>query len=102
VIVRKGDPGPEMFLICRGQVEVLSDSGGVIATLKEGDIFGELAVLLGEKRTATVRAKTPCDLFVLEKNDFNRILREHEHFAQAIRAIAQQRFEKVVAADQPK
>ena len=100
VIIRKDDPGPEMFLICRGEVEVIDGHDKVVATLNEGDVFGELAVLLGERRTATVRAKTPCDLFVLEKADFNRILREHEHFAQAIKGIARERYDKAIRGDQ--
>src|SRR5262249_23833053 len=66
-IIRKGEPGSEMYLICRGDVEVLDGAGRVIAAMREGDCFGEVALLLSEPRTATVRARTLCDLFVLEK-----------------------------------
>jgi glucose-6-phosphate 1-dehydrogenase len=96
VIVKKGEPGSEMFLICRGEVEVLDGAGKVLATLREGDCFGEIAVLLSEPRTATVRAKTLCDLFVLEQADFLRILRDNPRFAQSITQIARERYNRTL------
>ena len=100
VIIRQGDAGSEMYLICRGEVEVLDSQSQVKATLRDGDCFGEVALLLSEPRTATVRAKTLCDLFVLDKSDFARILQDHQQFAQAIREIARERYHKAVAVEQ--
>jgi glucose-6-phosphate 1-dehydrogenase len=100
VIVRKGDVGSEMFLICRGEVEVLGDDGEVKAVLRDGDCFGEVALVFSELRTATVRAKTFCDLFVLHKADFSRILQDHPKFTAAIEQIARQRYQKPDAAEQ--
>ncbi len=68
-IISKGDMGREMYLIVRGEVEVLDDAGQVLATLRDGDFFGEIALLIHTPRTATVRAKTACDLFVLDKSE---------------------------------
>jgi glucose-6-phosphate 1-dehydrogenase len=99
-IVMKGESGAEMYLICRGEVEVLDSRGQVQVTLREGDCFGEVALLLAEPRTATVRAKTACDLFVLGRADFGRILREHPQFAHKIETIARERYHKAVAAEQ--
>ena len=99
-IIRKGEPGTEMYLICRGEVEVLGDHGQVLATLNEGSCFGELALLFSEPRTATVRAKTPCDLFVLGRAEFTRILRDHQQFAKAIKEIAQERYNRIITAEQ--
>ncbi len=99
VIIREGEPGSEMYLICRGEVDVLDAGGHVRATLREGDCFGEVALLLSEPRTATVRARTSCDLFVLEKSDFGRILREHPQFAEAITQIARDRYNKAIEAE---
>jgi CRP-like cAMP-binding protein len=89
-----------MYLIVRGEAEVLDGGGQVKATLREGDCFGELALLLQEPRTATVRAKTLCDLFVLDKADFCRILRDHHQFAEAIGEVARERYQKSVATEQ--
>jgi glucose-6-phosphate 1-dehydrogenase len=99
-IITKGEIGSEMYLLCRGEAEVTDDKGKVIATLREGDCFGELALLLSEPRTATVRAKTLCDLFLLDKTDFCRILRDHQQFAQAIKQIAMERYNKAVHSEQ--
>ena len=100
VIIKKGEQGSEMYLICRGEAEVLGDSGKVKATLREGDCFGEVALLLSEPRTATVRAKTTCDLFVLDKVPFSRILRDHHQFAERIERIARERYNRPVDAEQ--
>jgi len=95
IICRKGDPGLEMFLICRGEVEFLDRRGQPLMHLQDGDCFGEIALLLSGARIATVRAKTLCDLFVLEKSDFDRILRDHPQFAEVLTQMAHERYEKI-------
>ncbi len=99
-IIKEGETGSEMYLICRGEVEVVDKSGKVVATLREGDCFGEVALLLSEPRTATVRAKSQWDLFILDKTDFSRILRDHQQFAEAIKEIAHERYNKAVPTHQ--
>jgi glucose-6-phosphate 1-dehydrogenase len=91
-IVRKGDVGDEMYFISRGTVEVLDGDGKVLRTMGEGDFFGELALLSNEPRSATVRAMTPCDLFVLNKADFNRALKEYPQFAESVNEVARTRY----------
>jgi len=98
LIIRKGEIGREMYLLTRGEVEVLDDAGQVVKKLKDGDVFGEIAVLLSKPRTATVRAATPCDLFVLGKTDFCRILRDHQQFADGVAKVARERFNLDVTA----
>ncbi len=64
----------------------------MIKVLSDGDVFGEVGVLMSTQRTATVRAKIPTDLYVLAKGDFSRILRDNPHFAEAIQKVAKERF----------
>ena len=96
IIVKKGDPSNEMYLLCRGEVEVLDGNGKLLRTLADGDIFGEIGVLMPTERTATVRAKELCDLFVLEKGDFMHILRDHPQFHEALLKVAKERYDQVL------
>ena len=89
-IIRKGDEGNEMFIIVRGEVEVVDD-GKRKGTLRDGEFFGETILLLAERRNATVRALTNCDLFVLERSEFERVLREHPEFAAPLMKAAAER-----------
>jgi glucose-6-phosphate 1-dehydrogenase len=96
-IITKGETGREMYFLCRGEAAV-EGAGGVVV-LRDGDVFGEIGLLLSQPRNATVRAKTTCDLFVLEKADFHRILRDNPQFAQRVTEIAQKRFKVTVSAE---
>ncbi len=100
MIIKKDDIGNEMFLICRGEVEVLDGQGRILNTLKDGGFFGEIGVLMSTVRTASVRAKTLCDLFVLEKAEFSRILREQPKFAEKVMKVAKERYHVLLATDQ--
>ena len=77
VIVRKGDQGESMFFIARGEVEVVIPGGSV--ALREGDFFGEIAVIGRTTRNATVIARRTCDLLVLDAAD---LLKLSEHNPQ--------------------
>jgi glucose-6-phosphate 1-dehydrogenase len=92
IIIKKGDIGREMYLLVRGEVEVTEYDYSVPETLTAGDFFGEIALLLLTPRSATVRAKTDCDLLVLDKSDFDRILCEHPEFAQDVAKVARDRY----------
>lgn len=99
-IVAIGEPAEEMFLVCRGSVEVLDAAGRVLGTLAEGDLFGEVGVLLRVPRTATVRARTLCHLFVLERAKFSQIVKDHPQFADAICGIAKERYDLSLSRDE--
>jgi glucose-6-phosphate 1-dehydrogenase len=92
MIIHKGEIGHEMYLLARGEVEVLDDSGNVVKVLKDGDFFGEVALLKSTPRMANVRARSSCDLFVLDKADFNRILHDHPQFAESVMKVANERY----------
>jgi glucose-6-phosphate 1-dehydrogenase len=97
-IIRQGDAADRMYLISRGQVDVLDKDGHAIGALRDGDFFGEIALLLPTPRTATVRARTQCDLFTLSKSDFRRILRTHPQFAETMTAVARERYDVAVSS----
>ena len=97
VIIEQGDATEEMYFICRGEVEILDADGNIMSVLKEGHFFGEIGLLMATKRTATVRARTTCDLFVLSRADFSRILRDHPQFAETMMQVANERYDLTVS-----
>jgi CRP-like cAMP-binding protein len=72
-LVTTGDTGGEMFMIVDGEVIVRSRPGRTF-TLKPGDFFGEMSLIDGAPRSATVEAKTPVRLLVIDQRDFWRML----------------------------
>ena len=94
VIFRAGEIGRHMYFISQGKVEVISPDGKTImATLADGDFFGEIAILYSQRRSATVRAIDYCDLYSLDKDTFERVLTHYPDFAQYIRGVAEKRRE---------
>jgi small-conductance mechanosensitive channel/CRP-like cAMP-binding protein len=73
-IVREGAHGSSMFLLMRGEAVVtLAHTGGEVARLRDGDFFGEMSLLTGEPRTATVTATTDCRLLELGADAFRKV-----------------------------
>jgi putative ABC transport system ATP-binding protein len=68
-IIREGEPGEEFYLISDGEVDVVR-ADHEVARLVRGEFFGEVALISGEPRNATVVATEPLDTFVLGKSDF--------------------------------
>jgi CRP-like cAMP-binding protein len=76
-IIVEGEPGNSFFVIDTGEVEVLKNLGGSlrpIARLHEGQFFGEMALLTGADRAATVVAATDADMFAIDKAGFHGVL----------------------------
>jgi len=80
-IFMQGDPGIGLYIINEGEVEVFSDievrDNVVLANFAAGDFFGELALIDGETRSASARAKTDCELSVIFKPDFDELLHKN-------------------------
>ncbi len=91
-IFKKGDSGEGMFFVRKGCVEIVSDSGDVIARLDAGSFFGEGALLSERsKRSAGARAYKFVDLLVLSSTSFQQILSRHPEFAQHMREVSEAR-----------
>jgi CRP-like cAMP-binding protein len=88
-IIRKGDRGDAMFFITGGDVEVQTQGGPI--RLRDGDFFGEMALLARGPRNADVFAVGFCHLLALDAADFDRLLSDHPRLRTAIEAAARQR-----------
>jgi tetratricopeptide (TPR) repeat protein len=79
VVLTEGDPGTSMFLISSGEVKVYTRAAGggapvYLAKLGEGDFFGEVSVLTGKPRTATITASQRTELLRLDKSKLDTAL----------------------------
>lgn len=89
-----GDPGDSMYFVHNGTVEIILPDGKIVAQLHPGAFFGEMALLNNNPRNATVRSMDCCDLFVLKKDAFDKVMSRHPEFEKHVREIASQREEK--------
>lgn len=93
-IVRQGEPGDELFILTSGEAEVLLDMNGKptqVATLKSGQFFGEMALLTGEPRSATVQALTQMSVLVVSKPAMSRAFSADPTLIEQISAILAER-----------
>src|SRR5512135_863090 len=99
VIVREGQPGNSMFFITSGLVEVRKKdpNTGIDFLLSEmgpGQNFGEMSLLTGKPRTATVTAVQPTTCAVLEQPDFQNVLLQYPKIGLALTTILAERLEE--------
>ncbi len=79
IIISEGEVGDCLYIIRKGRVKVLVDAGDneepiVLSYLTDGDYFGEMALITGDPRSATVLSETETRLWQLDKNDFDIII----------------------------
>ena len=80
----------EFFVLLAGDVEVTQD-GKHLTDLGAGDFFGEVALIEGDRRTASVTATTPITAVVMHQRDFDAMQRELPHVAEKIHAAVHER-----------
>ena len=83
VIFAEGDKGDAMFVVRTGEVTI-ERGGRVMETLSGGGVFGEMALIDGSPRSATVRAKTDCEVAPINEKTFLFLVHETPFFAIAV------------------
>lgn len=93
VLLRQGDPGDSLFIIDEGTVDILQADGAErrIATLGPDDVFGEMALLTGQPRSATAVAIEPTKVWILYKIHFDALLHSSPELAQTVRELVSTR-----------
>jgi CRP-like cAMP-binding protein len=106
ILFQAGAPGDALYIIARGSMEVLpagqdGTTGQPIAILGEGQAFGEMALLTGGPRTATLRAAENSQLLEIEKTYFEQLMRCDPHLAKAVERLSHERAIRNLSAGGP-
>jgi CRP-like cAMP-binding protein len=92
VILHSGAPAHSMMIIAKGVVRVLGpDLRNVVAELRVGSFFGEMALIHKSRRSSTIYAATFADVKVLDAKDFKEIANEYPDFRELLEQIARDR-----------
>jgi CRP/FNR family cyclic AMP-dependent transcriptional regulator len=90
VIFHQGDPGDALFIVMNGAIKISlpSDAGdeAILATLRSGDVFGELALLDGAPRSATATSLEPTETLVLPRDQFRELIATEPVMREALLA----------------
>jgi small-conductance mechanosensitive channel len=93
-VVRQGEPGASLFILAEGALDVVRERDGAETPLDRmvpGDVFGEMSLLAGQPRSATVRAATDAVVFEVAKEHLDPILRRRPELAEALAALVASR-----------
>ncbi|MGZ5278338.1 MAG: cyclic nucleotide-binding domain-containing protein [Pseudobdellovibrionaceae bacterium] len=90
-IFKIDEPGDALYFIQSGSVDILSREGKKLATLKDGAFFGEIALISDKPRSATARAHSFCDVYMLERSAFDRVTASYPEFRHHVEEIMNQR-----------
>jgi NADH dehydrogenase len=100
IVFQQGDLGDSVYVIEEGECHVLQQKDGatnLLATLKAGDYFGEMALLSDQSRNATIQARTAMNVLIIPKADFDKLRHSVPAFGEIFRALARARSGAVVA-----
>jgi len=90
-VVTEGEEGDKFYLVRAGTFEVVQ-GGRQVATYAPGDVFGEIALLKGGPRIATVRALEAGEVLALSKADFDAVIKEQGAFGRQLLQLGRIRF----------
>lgn len=97
VLVRQGDEADDVFLVVSGSLEAVNPSANgdvVVGTVPAGHVVGEVTVVAGGRRTATLRAIETTEVLAIERVEFERWLTENPAIADAVSAQARERIDR--------
>jgi small-conductance mechanosensitive channel/CRP-like cAMP-binding protein len=93
--VRQGEAGDSFYIIKKGSVDVIVEKtpgeGVVVATLGPGNVFGEMSLLTGAARTATIRVKEDAEFVVIDRESFRGTLIHNPSIAESLSRILAER-----------
>jgi hypothetical protein len=95
IIISEGEPGDSLYMLSAGRVKAFQRNAAgkqaLLGEMSEGAFFGEISVLTGKPRTATVVAATGCELLELDRATLQHITGTHPHVWDVLREYAERR-----------
>ena len=94
-IVNSGEVSQEIIFISKGTVEVVDqENQKVHCSMSDGEYFGDMSIILREKRNVGVRTTDFCETFILYADDFFRIKNEFKEFIEIMKKMSAEKSEK--------
>jgi CRP-like cAMP-binding protein len=100
VVFIRGDAGDRAYIVESGLIDI-REGGRVIETMEPGEIFGEMALIDGEPRSASAVAVGPTRLIALDRATFHRLVRDNPDFALDVMRLMSRRLRARFAGEQP-
>jgi CRP-like cAMP-binding protein len=105
LVCREGEKGDSLFAITRGEVAILRGMAGgkevEVCRLKEGDWFGEFGFLMDQKRHASVRTLTECEVLEMSRDQLAEVIKIHPRIHQVLRRHLEKRVLDTFLASSP-
>lgn len=98
ILCQEGTAGDAMYLILTGEADIRKGQQ-LITVLSAGEVFGEMAMLTGAARSATVIARTPMELYELKQADFNAVLARTPQLSQSLSRILARRLQATTESE---
>ncbi|HEX9268678.1 MAG TPA: FAD-dependent oxidoreductase [Candidatus Limnocylindria bacterium] len=98
VIVRQGDPSDSFFILTKGAASVRvrqADGEHEISKVRPGEFFGEIGLLTGAPRNATIRATMPSEALVLDADGFRQLVTSSQATADHVRSLMERRLSEL-------
>ncbi len=99
IVLRKGDPAMQMYVIAKGRLKAITAGAegrqAALSIMGPGEVFGEVALLDGEPRSATITALEPCELIILNRNDFYHFLERNPSAAIGLLQVLARRLRRL-------
>lgn len=74
IVIRRGEPGGNFFIIVTGSVNVINEAGITVSTLGKGDVFGEMSLICNESVSATIQVCEDTSILYVDQSNFRKIL----------------------------
>ena len=102
IILRKGEPAQNLFIILAGAVDVLDEEGVRLSTLKKGDVFGEMSLISGDPVGATISVLDTATIIYIKGKDFRGVLNKFPSIQMYLARLLAQRLARsnVVRAEE--